>query len=44
MMSCEAELGELSFVRLWHDNSGEGDNAGWFLDKVVIEDINGKTR
>jgi hypothetical protein len=28
------ELGELTKLRIWHDNSGFG--ASWFLDKVVI--------
>ena len=44
MMSAEENIGELLFVRIWHDNSGKGENAGWFLDKICVEDIQGKTR
>ncbi len=32
-------LGSLRFCRVWHDNSGAGDSASWFLDKLVIEDL-----
>ena len=44
MMACDSALGEMSFVRVWHDNSGKGEAAGWFLDKIVVEDIKEKTR
>lgn len=44
IMSTDHSLGALTFLRIWHDNSGEGDNASWFLDKVVVEDIQTKTR
>ena len=44
VMACEDDLGELNFVRVWHDNSGKVELAGWFLDKIVIEDIAGKKR
>ena len=44
MMACEEPIGELSFIRIWHDNSGEGEQGSWFLDKVTIEDIAEKTR
>ncbi|CAD5124264.1 DgyrCDS12559 [Dimorphilus gyrociliatus] len=44
IMSADHSLGALTFLRIWHDNSGEGDNASWFLDKVVVEDIQTKTR
>jgi hypothetical protein len=28
-------LGELTFLRIWHDNSGPGDYASWFLGAVT---------
>ena len=30
-------LGDLNFFRVWHDNSGIGDYASWFLSGVVIK-------
>ena len=32
-------LGPLTFLRVWHDNSGKGKHASWFLDKVVITNL-----
>ena len=39
IMTTDRSLGELLFLRIWHDNSGDGVKAGWFLDKVVVEDL-----
>ena len=39
MMSTTAPLGELTYFRLWHDNSGKWSNKSWYLDKVIVEDI-----
>ncbi len=30
-------LGDLNFFRVWHDNSGIGDYASWFLSGIVIK-------
>lgn len=30
-------LGKLSFIELWHDNTGE--NPSWYVDKVTIRDV-----
>ncbi|GFU56003.1 polycystic kidney disease protein 1-like 2 [Trichonephila clavipes] len=32
-------LGQLNYLRIWHDNSGEGKNASWYLKHVVVKDI-----
>ncbi|XP_074631330.1 polycystin-1-like protein 2 isoform X3 [Acropora palmata] len=34
-------LGDISHIKLWHDNSG--DNPQWFLNKVVIREHNTNT-
>ena len=39
VLSTTHYLGYLSFLRIWHDNSGRGESASWFLDKVEIEDV-----
>ena len=31
-------------MRIWHDNSGKGDNQSWFLSYVAIRDIQTKER
>ena len=32
-------LGPLIYLRVWHDNSGKGNNASWHLDRIVIKDL-----
>jgi len=31
-------------MRIWHDNSGEGKFGGWYLNYVVVRDIQTKQR
>lgn len=38
-MSSHVLLGDLSYVRIWHDNSGEGNDASWYLHKIVVTDL-----
>jgi polycystin 1L2 len=32
-------LGPLDYLRIWHDNSGVGSNASWFLKFVIVHDL-----
>ena len=32
-------LGDLIFMRVWHDNSGSGSNASWYLKYIVVTDV-----
>ena len=32
-------LGTLNYLRLWHDNSGDGSSASWFLKYVLVHDL-----
>jgi hypothetical protein len=32
-------LGELNFIKIWHDNSGKKDMASWYLKHVVVHDL-----
>lgn len=32
-------LGELRYLKIWHDNSGPSGFRGWFLNKVTIKDL-----
>ena len=31
-------------MRIWHDNSGKGKFGGWYLNYVVIRDVQTKQR
>ncbi|XP_047140242.1 polycystin-1-like protein 2 isoform X4 [Hydra vulgaris] len=35
IMTTQSSLGDLSYIRLWHDNSG----GGWYLNTIVITDL-----
>ena len=32
-------LGLLNYVRIWHDNSGPGASASWFLKYLIVRDL-----
>ena len=39
LLRSPASLGIPACLRVWHDNSGQGKKASWFLSKVVIVDL-----
>lgn len=32
-------LGFLNCIRVWHDNSGQGPSASWFLKYIIVRDL-----
>ena len=32
-------MGLLNYIRIWHDNSGEGSSASWFLKYITVRDL-----
>lgn len=38
-MSVETGLGPLLYLRIWHDNSGAGEKASWFLNMINVMDL-----
>ncbi|CAF4201484.1 unnamed protein product, partial [Adineta steineri] len=32
-------LGLLNYIRIWHDNTGEGSSASWFLKYIIVRDL-----
>jgi len=32
-------LGKLNYMKIWHDNSGKGDKASWFLKYIIVKDL-----
>ncbi|CAF4112645.1 unnamed protein product, partial [Adineta steineri] len=39
IMSVPKSLGLLNYIRIWHDNSGEGSSASWFLKYIIVRDL-----
>ncbi|XP_076456106.1 polycystin-1-like protein 2 [Babylonia areolata] len=39
VLGVQEGLGPLSYLRVWHDNSGKGLHQGWYLGKVIVTDL-----
>ncbi|KAL4240289.1 polycystic kidney disease protein 1-like [Mactra antiquata] len=39
LMSASSYLGDLDYIRVWHDNSGSGNFSSWYLSKIEVHDI-----
>nr|XP_006819461.1 PREDICTED: uncharacterized protein LOC100374130 [Saccoglossus kowalevskii] len=39
LMSTRKSLGDIQFINIWHDNSGQGENKSWFLNQIEIKDL-----
>ncbi|KAL3314593.1 polycystic kidney disease 1-like 2 [Cichlidogyrus casuarinus] len=44
LLAVPRPLGQLKFIRLWHNNAGEGDKASWYCNYVTITDLQNKRR
>lgn len=38
-MSVPRKIKDPSVLRIWHDNSGQGNAASWYLNKIILDDI-----
>ena len=39
LMSVSKSLGSLNYFHIWHDNSGQGSSASWFLKYIIVKDL-----
>lgn len=39
LMAVPRPLGQLQYLRVWHDNSGRGDESSWFLNYITLKDL-----
>ncbi|XP_014667045.1 PREDICTED: polycystic kidney disease protein 1-like 2 isoform X2 [Priapulus caudatus] len=39
VLSVPGPLGQLNYVRIWHDNSGKGTFGSWYLKYITISDV-----
>ncbi|XP_076441454.1 uncharacterized protein LOC143280592 [Babylonia areolata] len=44
LMATPGCLGELIVTRVWHDNSGKGDRASWYLNYLMVRDVQTRQR
>ncbi|CAF1417653.1 unnamed protein product [Adineta ricciae] len=38
-MTVPKSLGSLNYIHIWHDNSGKGASAAWFLKYITVRDL-----
>ena len=43
-MSVAQQIHSPAFLQIWHDNSGKGGAASWYLNKVLLEDVQTEER
>jgi len=39
LMSTTVYLGDLEYIRVWHDNSGAGNHSSWYLSRIDVQDV-----
>ncbi|CAC5383759.1 PKD1L2 [Mytilus coruscus] len=39
VMSVPKPINDPTVVKIWHDNSGQGNSASWYLNKIILEDV-----
>ncbi|XP_070557234.1 uncharacterized protein [Ptychodera flava] len=39
ILSVPRSLGQLEHIYVWHDSAGLGDDASWYLDRIVLGDL-----
>ncbi|XP_064630503.1 uncharacterized protein LOC135489174 [Lineus longissimus] len=44
LLTTPRPLGELNYARIWHDNSGEGKFASWYLKYFLVNDVQTKKK
>lgn len=32
-------IGTIDYIKIWHDNSGRGDSASWYLNYLIVQDL-----
>lgn len=44
LMGVSAPLGNLNYLRIWHDNTGKGNMASWHLKFVIVHDVQSREK
>ncbi|XP_070552163.1 polycystin-1-like protein 2 [Ptychodera flava] len=43
-MNVETSIGHLDYIHIWHDQSASGDASSWYLDRIVVIDLQTEQR
>jgi polycystin 1L2 len=44
ILTTNRSIGSLDLIKMWHDNTGRGDKASWYLDYVIVQDLQTKEK
>ncbi|XP_064641904.1 uncharacterized protein LOC135496476 isoform X2 [Lineus longissimus] len=44
LLTTPRPLGDLNYARIWHDNSGKGKYASWYLKYFLVNDLQSKKK
>ncbi|CAL1543663.1 unnamed protein product [Lymnaea stagnalis] len=44
LMATPECLGRINYMRVWHDNSGKGKFGSWFLNYIIVKDLQTDTK
>ncbi|XP_023932388.1 uncharacterized protein LOC106168381 [Lingula anatina] len=44
LLAVRGPLGDLNYLRIWHDNSGKGQFASWYLKYLLVQDLQTKEK
>ncbi|XP_076076044.1 polycystin-1-like protein 2 [Mytilus galloprovincialis] len=39
VMSVSKPINDPTVLKIWHDNSGQGNSASWYLNKILLENV-----
>ncbi|XP_077864172.1 polycystin-1-like protein 2 [Saccoglossus kowalevskii] len=39
VLATPRSLGPLTYLRIWHDDSGKGEHGSWYLSRIMISDL-----
>ncbi|XP_070576142.1 polycystin family receptor for egg jelly-like [Ptychodera flava] len=43
-MAVKNSIGQLDYIHIWHDQSASGDASSWYLDRIVVIDLQTEQR
>jgi hypothetical protein len=39
ILATNKSIGNIDYIKIWHDNTGKGNSASWYLDNLVVDDF-----
>lgn len=39
ILTTKQSIGTIDYIKIWHDNTGRGDSASWYLNYIILHDL-----